>query len=46
MRRNRRKTFAELVAENKLQLMNDREAIERIEEKLEQRLEIRLKQAE
>ncbi|MCP8969132.1 FbpB family small basic protein [Ectobacillus ponti] len=46
MRRNRRKTFEELVLENKRQLMNDREAIERIEERLEQRLEIRLQQAE
>ncbi len=47
MRRNRRKTFEELVMENKQQLLSDQAAIERIEERLEQRLEIRrLEQAE
>lgn len=47
MRRNRRKTFEELVMENKQQLLGDQAAIERIEERLEQRLEIRrLEQAE
>ncbi|WP_081415032.1 FbpB family small basic protein [Ectobacillus panaciterrae] len=46
MRRNRRKTFEELVMENKLQLLSDREAIERIEDRLEERLEKRLRQAE
>ncbi|PGZ98246.1 FbpB family small basic protein [Bacillus pseudomycoides] len=47
MRRNRRRTFEELVMENKQQLLNDRDAIERIEEKLEKRYETRIfKQAE
>ncbi|ENQ3078175.1 FbpB family small basic protein [Bacillus sp. JJ864] len=47
MRRTRRKSFEELVKENKQQLLNDRDAIERIEEKLEKRYEIRIfKQAE
>lgn len=41
MRRSRRKTFEELVMENKQQLLSDRAAIERIEERLEQRLELR-----
>ena len=41
MRRNRRKTFEELVMENKQQLLSDQAAIEQIEERLEQRLEIR-----
>lgn len=47
MRRNRRKTFEELVKENKRQLLSDRDAIERIEERIEKRYEMRLfKQAE
>ncbi|WP_242223764.1 FbpB family small basic protein [Bacillus cereus group sp. BfR-BA-01380] len=47
MRRTRRKSFEELVKENKRQLLNDRDAIDRIEEKLEKRYEIRIfKQAE
>ncbi|MFD3445668.1 FbpB family small basic protein [Microbacteriaceae bacterium 4G12] len=46
MRQNRRKTFEELVMENKRLLLSDREAIERIEERLEKKLEIRFKQAE
>ncbi|MEI4801896.1 FbpB family small basic protein [Bacillus sp. NPDC077411] len=47
MRRTRRKSFEELVKENKRQLLSDRDAIERIEEKLEKRYEIRIfKQAE
>lgn len=47
MRRNRRKTFEELVMENKQQLLSDQAEIDRIEERLEQRLEIRrLEQAE
>ncbi len=41
MRRIQRKTFEELVSENKLQLLSDQEAIERIEEKLEKRFEDR-----
>jgi hypothetical protein len=43
MRHNRRRTFEELVMENKRQLLSDREAIERIEDRLEQRLEKRFK---
>ncbi|MEY8349469.1 FbpB family small basic protein [Bacillus cereus] len=47
MRRNRRKTFEELVKENKQQLLSDRDAIERIEERIERRYEMQLfKQAE
>ncbi|MFB9762386.1 MULTISPECIES: FbpB family small basic protein [Bacillaceae] len=47
MRRNRRKTFEELVMENKQQLLSDQAAIEQLEERLEQRLELRrLEQAE
>ncbi|PEA83660.1 FbpB family small basic protein [Bacillus pseudomycoides] len=47
MRRNRRRTFEELVKENKWQLLNDRDAIERIEERIEKRYEMQLfKQAE
>ncbi|MDM5155749.1 FbpB family small basic protein [Bacillus sp. DX1.1] len=47
MRRNRRKSFEELVKENKQQLLSDRNAIERIEERIEKRYEMRLfKQAE
>ncbi|PFA22534.1 MULTISPECIES: FbpB family small basic protein [Bacillus cereus group] len=47
MRRNRRKTFEELVNENKQQLLSDRDAIERIEERIERRYEMQLfKQAE
>ncbi len=47
MRRNRRQTFEELVRENKRQLLSDRDAIERIEERIEKRYEMQLfKQAE
>ncbi|SDZ10601.1 Fur-regulated basic protein B [Bacillus sp. 166amftsu] len=47
MRRNRRQTFEELVKENKRQLLSDRDAIERIEERIEKRYEMQLfKQAE
>ena len=47
MRRNRRKTFEELVKENKRQLLSDRDAIERIKEKKKKRYEMQLfKQAE
>ncbi|KFM99083.1 FbpB family small basic protein [Bacillus clarus] len=47
MRRNRRKSFEELVKENKQQLLGDREAIDRIEERIEKRYEMQLfKQAE
>ncbi len=35
MRRRRRKSFEELVNENKQQLLGDREAIDRIEERIE-----------
>ncbi|MBU8907425.1 FbpB family small basic protein [Desertibacillus haloalkaliphilus] len=37
MRRVKKLSFAELVNENKQQLLNDREAIEKIEERLEKR---------
>ncbi len=47
MRRNRRRTFEELVKENKRQLLNDRDAIERIEKRIEKRYEMQFfKQAE
>ncbi|WP_410983276.1 FbpB family small basic protein [Bacillus cereus] len=47
MRRSRRKSFEELVRENKQQLLSDRDAIERIEERIEKRYEMQLfKQAE
>jgi len=42
MRKPRKRSFQELVAENKLQLLKDREAIEKIEERLENK---HLKQA-
>ncbi|GKU82798.1 FbpB family small basic protein [Niallia sp. NCCP-28] len=35
MRKPRKRSFQELVAENRLQLLKDREAIEKIEERLE-----------
>jgi hypothetical protein len=43
MRKNRKFTFEELVMENKQKLLNDREAMEKIEQKLEERI---LKKAE
>ncbi len=47
VRRSRRKSFDELVKENKQQLLSDRDAIDRIEERIEKRYEMRLfKQAE
>ncbi|PFZ00060.1 FbpB family small basic protein [Bacillus wiedmannii] len=47
MRRSRRKSFDELVKENKQQLLSDRGAIDRIEERIEKRYEMQLfKQAE
>ena len=47
MRRSRRKSFNELVKENKQQLLSDRDAIDRIEERIEKRYEMKLfKQAE
>ncbi|MBE5106303.1 FbpB family small basic protein [Bacillus sp. MHSD_36] len=47
MRRSRRKSFEELVKENKQQLLSDRDAIDRIEERIEKRYEMKLfKQAE
>ena len=42
MRRSRRKSFEELVNENKQQLLSDREAIDRIEERIEKRYEMKL----
>jgi hypothetical protein len=38
MRKIRKLTLEELILENKRQLLNDREAMERIEEKLEERM--------
>ncbi len=38
MRRSRRKSFEELVNENKQQLLSDRDAIDRIEERIEKTL--------
>ncbi|MBE3642699.1 FbpB family small basic protein [Bacillus cereus] len=47
MRKSRRKSFDELVKENKQQLLSDRDAIDRIEERIEKRYEMKLfKQAE
>ncbi|WP_346988252.1 FbpB family small basic protein [Bacillus sp. SW7] len=47
MRRSRRKSFDELVKENKQQLLSDRDAIDRIEERIEKRYEMKFfKQAE
>ncbi|EEL59784.1 FbpB family small basic protein [Bacillus toyonensis] len=47
MRRSRRKSFEELVNENKQQLLSDRDAIDRIEVRIEKRYEMKLfKQAE
>ncbi|MGP7815890.1 FbpB family small basic protein [Niallia sp. 01092] len=38
MRKPRKRSFQELVSENKLQLLKDKDAIEKIEERLEERL--------
>lgn len=38
MRKGKKRTFEELVLENKQQLLNDREALERIEDRWEQRM--------
>jgi len=38
MRRNRKLTLKELILENKRELLNDREAMERIESRIEQRM--------
>jgi hypothetical protein len=43
MRRFKKRSFQELVLENKRQLLNDREALERIEDRIEQK---RLNKAE
>ncbi|WP_170007246.1 FbpB family small basic protein [Bacillus fonticola] len=37
MRRTQKRTFAELVSENKQELLKDSEAIQRIEERLEEK---------
>ncbi|HYK74069.1 MAG TPA: FbpB family small basic protein [Pseudoneobacillus sp.] len=37
MRKPRKRSFAELVLENKRQLMKDRDALERIEERIEEK---------
>ncbi|GMB08312.1 Fur-regulated basic protein B [Thermolongibacillus altinsuensis] len=38
MRKIRKRTFAELVIENKRQLLNDQKALEKLEEKIEARM--------
>lgn len=38
LRKIRKQSFAELVSENKKELLKDRKAMERIEDKLEQRM--------
>ncbi|MGG3017720.1 FbpB family small basic protein [Geobacillus stearothermophilus] len=43
MRRSRKMALQELISENKRQLLSDREALEKIEKKLEERM---LKKAE
>ncbi|MBM7650112.1 hypothetical protein JOC78_003096 [Bacillus ectoiniformans] len=45
MRKMRKKSFADLVKENKQELMGDAEAMRLLEEKIEERLELKLKQA-
>ncbi|MDQ0243120.1 hypothetical protein J2S09_000656 [Bacillus fengqiuensis] len=40
MRKMRKRTFAELVMENKKQLLKDQEALDKIEERLEARMMI------
>jgi hypothetical protein len=42
MRQSNKRTFKELVMENKLALLRDNEALERIEDRLEKRLERRM----
>lgn len=42
LRKSRKRTFEELVLENKQQLLNDREALERIEDRWEQRMQKKL----
>ncbi|WP_246939574.1 FbpB family small basic protein [Bacillus pinisoli] len=37
MRKSKKRSFQELVLENKRQLLNDKEALERIEDRLEQK---------
>lgn len=37
MRKPRKRSFAELVSENKIQLMKDRDAMDKIEERLEEK---------
>lgn len=37
LRKPRKRSFAELVLENKRQLMKDRDALERIEERIEEK---------
>ncbi|WP_379967585.1 FbpB family small basic protein [Ectobacillus sp. sgz5001026] len=41
MRQSHRKTFEELVIENRIKLLADHEAIRKIEERIETRLEMR-----
>jgi hypothetical protein len=43
MRNNKKRSFQELVLENKRQLLNDKDALQRIEDRIEQK---RLEKAE
>ncbi len=45
MRKLRKRTFEELVQENKRQLLEDRDALEAIEGRIEKRLEARMLEA-
>ncbi|WP_458413163.1 FbpB family small basic protein [Schinkia sp. CFF1] len=42
MRKFKKRSFKELVTENKRQLLNDQEALSKIEERLEQRAQAKL----
>lgn len=42
MRKFKKRSYKELVMENKRQLLNDQEALNKIEERLEQRAQARL----
>ncbi|MFC0274068.1 FbpB family small basic protein [Metabacillus herbersteinensis] len=42
MRKTRKRSFEELVLENKKELLEDKEALNRIEERMEQRLSAKL----
>ncbi|HHY73342.1 MAG TPA: FbpB family small basic protein [Bacillus bacterium] len=42
MKKFKKRSFKELVNENKMQLLNDQEALNKIEERLEQRAQAKL----